>query len=83
MMVQAEARTTMAPSLFCSGLVFGALRASPECPGDYLLAVQAATIGLDRDELLAADGETVGEGVAVGGESRGQGVDVFLGELDG
>lgn len=49
----------------------------------YLLAVQTALIGLDRDELLAADGEAVGEGVVAGGKGRGQGVDVLLGELDG
>lgn len=49
---------------------------------EYLLAVETALVGLDRDELLAADGEAIGEGVVAGGEGRGEGVDVLLGELD-
>lgn len=49
----------------------------------YLLAVQTALVSLDADELLAADGETIGKGVVAGGEGRGQGVDVLLGELLG
>lgn len=49
---------------------------------EYLLAVEAALVGLDRHELLAADGEAIGKGVVAGGEGRGQGVDVLLGELD-
>jgi hypothetical protein len=49
----------------------------------YLLAVQTALISLDANELLAADGETIGKGVGAGGEGRCQGVDVLLGELSG
>lgn len=49
----------------------------------YLLAVQTATIGLDRDELLPTNGEAVGESIGVGGESCSQSVDVLLRELDG
>lgn len=49
----------------------------------YLLAVQTALVSLDADELLAADGETIGKGVGAGGEGRGQGVDILLGELLG
>lgn len=48
----------------------------------YLLAVETALVGLDRHELLAADGESIGEGVVARGKGRGQGVDVLLGELD-
>lgn len=47
----------------------------------YLLAVQTARIGLDADELLATDGEAVGEGGVGVSEGRGQGVDVVLGHL--
>lgn len=47
----------------------------------YLLAVQTALVGLDADELLTADGETIGKSVVTGGEGGGQGVDVLLGEL--
>lgn len=34
----------------------------------HLLAVQTALISPDGNELLAADGESVGEGVVGGGE---------------
>jgi hypothetical protein len=48
----------------------------------YLLAVKTARVGLDGDELLATDGETVGEsGVGVS-EGRGQSVDVLLRHLE-
>lgn len=47
----------------------------------YLLAVQTALIGLDRHELLAANGEAIGEGVVAGGKGCGERVDVFLREL--
>lgn len=48
----------------------------------YLLSVEGAGVSLDGDELLAADGETVGESVGGVGEGRGQAVDVLLGELE-
>jgi hypothetical protein len=47
----------------------------------YLLAVYTALIGLDADELLAGDGNTVSEGVVTGGVGRDQRVNFLLGEL--
>jgi hypothetical protein len=86
MMVHAEARETMAPSLPCMSQVSG-------CPDShhfpesrciavaYLLAVQAARISLDADKLLAVDGESAGKGGIGVGEGRGQAVDVVLAHL--
>lgn len=34
----------------------------------HLLAVQTALVSLDGNELLAADGESIGKGVVGGGE---------------
>jgi hypothetical protein len=49
--------------------------------GQYLLAVYTALVGLDGNELLTADGDTVGERVVTGGVGGDQGVDFILGEL--
>jgi hypothetical protein len=57
------------------------LRMSTREVWPYLLAVQTALVSLDADELLTTDGETIGKSVVTGGEGRGQGVDVLLGEL--
>ena len=83
-MVQAEARTTMAPSLPYSESALVSLPCVSLFGWDsrYLLAVQTAGIGLDRDELLTTDGEAIGKGVVGGGEGRGEGVDILLRELD-
>ena len=83
-MVHAEAREIIAPSLPCISQVsccpvsnrFHELRSCIAVA--YLLAVQTARIGLDADELLATDGESVGKGRVGVSEGRGQGVDVLL-----
>ena len=47
----------------------------------YLLAVYTALVGPDNNELVTADGDTVGERVVAGGVRGDQGVDFLLGEL--
>jgi len=76
-MVHAEAREMMVPSLPCTSL--NQLLCFLELVlVAYLLAVQTARIGLDADELLATDGEAVGESGGGVSEGRGQGIDVLL-----
>lgn len=59
----------------------GIMHAEGSKPVAYLLAVYTALISLDGDELLAADGETIGESLVTRGVGSDQGVDLLLGEL--